>query len=265
MSLYDYKGILRDMDTEYANNANFSYAFNETAETSYTVIRIFQKKIDGTRQYPFVRKPATKKTAYELADLEGWYVVINAAINDGMLIENNVVITDSAASRQPGVIPLTIDNQGNLGYVDADTTGKGQTYVNNGIISALCGFFPIINNYENFEYPTNIPGTFDTADWINCQRNVIGQFSNGDYCIITGEGRGFANSKGFTIPQIQDVCKSLGLKFAYNLDGGGSTQTVICKKNVNTIYETSEHSTGRPINALIAFNGTSVFKIPNYN
>lgn len=265
MSIYDCRGMLRDMYSDYANNADFSYAFNSTAETNYTVIRVFQTKLDGTKQFPFVRKPATKKTAYELADIEGWSVVINAGINDGMLIENSIVITDAAASRQTGVIPLTINNVGTLGYVGADTTGKGQTYVDSGIVSAVCGFFPIIDNYENYSYPTDIPGTFDTASWVQCQRNVIGQFDNGDYCIITGEGRGYANSVGFTIPQLQDLCKSLGLKFAYDLDGGGSTETVIGKKMVNTIYETSEHSTGRPINALIAFNGLSTFKIPNFS
>ena len=58
----------------------------------------------------------------------------------------------------------------------------------------------------------------------------------------------------------QTVCKKLGLKFAYNLDGGGSTETMFCGKHFNTIYE---NVTGRKVPTFIVFNGGTVFDIPN--
>jgi exopolysaccharide biosynthesis protein len=58
----------------------------------------------------------------------------------------------------------------------------------------------------------------------------------------------------------QRICKELGVKFAYNLDGGGSTQTVYGKKIVNSIYE---GTTGRKRGTFIVFNGTSQYDIPN--
>lgn len=266
MIAYNYLGEALNLQDLFYENTNFTYG--RINNTNYTIMRIFKKRLDGNSQYPFVRNiyiPYQKpgQTAYELANSEGWYLVINGGIGDGLVIENGVVITDKASGDllgQVGAMPLTINANGDLGYVEADTTGKGESYVANGIVSAVCGFFPIITNYENFQYPTDIPHTFDDPTWVNCQRNVIGQFENGDYCIITGEGRSFANSTGFTIAQLQDLCKSIGLKFAYDLDGGGSTETVLGKKLINQVYE---GTTGRTLATAIVFNGLNQYLIPS--
>lgn len=266
MIAYDYNGAPLNSKDLFYENTKFSYG--RVNNTNYTIMRIFKKRLDGNNQYPFVRNiyiPYQKpgQTAYELANSEGWFLVTNGGIGDGLTIENGVVITDKSSGDllgQVGAMPLTINTSGDLGYVDADTTGKGAQIVNSGVVSAVCGFFPIIDNYENFSYPTDIPHTFDDPNWVNCQRNVIGQFENGDYCIITGEGRNYANSVGFTIPQLQDLCKSIGLKFAYDLDGGGSTQSVLGKKLINHAYE---GTTGRTLATAIVFNGKNTYQVPN--
>ena len=154
---------------------------------------------------------------------------------------------------------LSIDENGDLGYLPADTTGHGDEYVADGIVSAVCGFFPIVVDYDDYNYPTNIPGTFDTENWIRAQRQVIGQYANGDYAILTCEGRNFNNSTGLTISELQTLCKDFGMKFAFNLDGGGSTQTVIDYKNINSIYE---GTSGRKRSLYIVFNGSNEYSIP---
>ena len=90
----------------------------------------------------------------------------------------------------------------------------------------------------------------------NAQRQIIGQFNNGDYAILTTEGRGFANSDGWTVSEAQDICVKHGLKFAYLLDGGGSTETVVGSKHINSIYE---GTSGRKVPSFIIFNGTNIF------
>lgn len=258
MQYYDYQGHAVNGVDDFRQNVIIDYGRYE--DTNYTMLRIFKKRLDGTYQYPFARDVwagGTKggKSCYQIAVDEGWLLALNGGLNEGLCIENGVLITDVTATNHAGAMPLTIDSNGDLGYVEADTTGTGQTLINQGIVSAVCGFFPIINNYENFNYPSTIGNLISSA----AQRNVIGQFDNGDYCIITSEGRNYAHSTGLVMAQMQNLCKSIGLRFAYNLDGGGSTQTVLGLKNLNHIYE---NDTGRTLASMIVFNGKTTFEKP---
>lgn len=259
MKIYDYLGKQQNTQDSFADNVAISYGFDETSHTNYTVFRINKKRVDGTLQFPFLRRVVPRSTAIELANSEGWVYVTNGGVGTGLVIENSVVIQDDSLPVEVGALPLSINQSGDLGYLEADTIGKGQTYVNQGVVSAFCGFFPVIVDYENFNYPTDIPGT-DTEAWQHAQRQIIGQFGNGDYLFIVSEGRSFDNSVGFTMSDVQRVCKKLGAKFAYNLDGGGSTQTVIGKRQVNQVYE---GTSGRLRGTFLVFNGTDTFNIPN--
>ena len=255
MYLYNKDGGIINAQSVFNDNINYRYEFDDVSSTNYAVFRINKKRIDGTLQYPFARYVSTRTTAKLLAENEGWLFVVNGGIGTGLIIENSVVIDDTESSAHPGTLPLSINSSGDLGYLEADTTGKGATYVSQGIVSALCGFYPIIDNYNEFNYPTDIPGT-DSQDWQYAQRQIIGQFGNGDYMFLVSEGRSFDNSVGLTMADAQRVCKKLGVKFAYNLDGGGSTQTVIGDRNVNLIYE---GTSGRTRGTFFVFNGTTTF------
>lgn len=265
MDIYNYHGTHLNTQNVFDENVNIRYAFDETSHTNYTVFRINKKRIDGTTQYAFGRcipnsasSVQLMKTPYELALQEGWILVTNGGIGTGLMIENGVVIDDTTPAEHSGVLPLSINQSGDLGYLESDTIGKGATYVSQGVVSAMCGFFPIVVDYEDFEYPS-IPDT-DTEAWRHAQRQIIGQFGNGDYMLLTSEGRSFDNSVGLTMADAQRICKTLGVKFAYNLDGGGSTQTVIGKRIVNSIYQ---GTSGRVRGTFIVFNGTDIFGAPN--
>lgn len=55
---------------------------------------------------------------------------------------------------------------------------------------------------------------------------MIAQFDNLDLLIFSCGGRGF-DGDGMTAKEMMKILKDLGVKFAFNLDGGGSTSTVI--------------------------------------
>ena len=261
MNIYDYQGneVLNESLQNFIDNIDVDYAFDEDTNANYTVIRVYKKKLDGSLQYPFVYAPngagaGTKSTLDMITD-DGWMLAINAGVfntsnnkPDGVVVQNGVIVQDSIASIHTGARPLTIDSNGDLSYVSAETTGS--QIVANGIVSAVCGFRPIIVDYEAFA---------ESTDQTNAQRQIIGQFGNGDYAIVTCEGRNFDHSDGWTLTEAVAVCKKIGLKFAYNLDGGGSTETVLGKKQLNTIYE---NATGRIVPTFIVFNGKSTFEIP---
>lgn len=243
---------------DFLRNVTLTSGYDEASATSYTALRIFQERLDGEKQYPFVYAPnaagAASLSAKDLAALESWPLVINAGIfnmdtgcPDGLLIQNGTVIQEGPSVTHAGCKPLTIDFQGDLGYAEADAAAADLS----GMISAVCGFMPIVTDFQPVaEENWNAIDSYTQK----AQRQIIGQYANGDYAILTCEGRGFGGSQGWTMAEAQAVCQKLGLKFAYNLDGGGSTETVLGKKQLNTVYE---GDTGRKVPTFIVFNGTT--------
>lgn len=61
--------------------------------------------------------------------------------------------------------------------------------------------------------------------WSNTKhpRTIIGQYANDDLIVIVVDGRQGSYSSGITLERLQDKLLELGVKDAYNLDGGGST------------------------------------------
>lgn len=264
MSVYNVNGvIIAGVPDVFADNMHLDYSYDEESNANYTVIRIYKNKIDGSRQYPFVYAPNGINTctysAFTISAQKNFCVVINAGTfwtsgSDnqkprGLVIQNGVLIQDDQP-KTARYYPLTIDENGDLSYVASGASGS--SLIANGIVSAVSGWSPCIIDYDD---STNV--IFDGYDdQSNAQRQIIGQFGNGDYAIITCEGRNFDHSDGWTMNEARNVCKKLGLRFAYNLDGGGSTETVIGKKQINSIYEGQY---GRLVPTFIVFNGSDTF------
>lgn len=245
----------------------FRYALTGT---NYYLVRIPQTRTDGTKQYPFVTCPdglsSASQSALQYAEDTGYYAVINSGVFntrtkviDGITIENSQVIlnTPSAVhgSNPEPARPLTIDSNGTLSYVEYNA--DAYDLVEDGIVSCISGFMPIVVDGVVKSDWIGLWSTWATED---AQRQVFGQFPNGDYAIVTIEGRNFDSSNGMTMYQTADLCASLGLKFAYSLDGGGSTETVIEGEQLNVIYEGTN---GRKVPSFIVFNGTDTYGTPN--
>lgn len=246
---------------QFIQNTDIDYEYDSDTGANYTIIRVYKNRVDGKKQYPFVYAPnganAGTKSTLDLVNDEGWLLAINAGVfntstkkPDGIVIQNGEVVQGTISTNHSNCKPLTINSNGDLGYLEANVTGD---MVASNIVSAVCGFMPIIVDYE----------VVPSSEWNsvshyteNAQRQIIGQFGNGDYAILTCEGRGYDNSDGWTIPEAQTICQKHGLKFAYNLDGGGSTETMLGFKHLNTIYE---NTTGRIVPTFIVFNGTDTF------
>lgn len=227
--------------TNFRNNSLANFYWDSDHNTAYSVIRVFKNTLDGESLIPRITYVGPSAySAKELAIYKDYDLVINCGLGrltggsvEGILIQDGVVVNNSQPLDHGSVFPLTIDQNGDLGYAAPDA--DAEDLIANGIEQAFCGFAPLIVNYEDF----NDQSAYQDMTKYNqgAQRQIIGQFNNGDYCIITCEGRGYDNSVGWTIPECKAMCKSLNLKFAYNCDGGASTQTVVGKKQLQTWYE----------------------------
>ncbi len=64
-------------------------------------------------------------------------------------------------------------------------------------------------------------------------RTVIGMVEPGHYMFLTVDGRQTGYSEGLDYPALSQLCSDLGLKVAYNLDGGATAQMYFRDQRVN--------------------------------
>lgn len=256
VGIYNTQGKLADEHLRFPENLTVEYLYDTASSTAYYLTRIYKKRLDGSYQYPFIRNNGldNRKSVYDLVTSEGWEIGINVMNGSGnaYIIENGVLVETRDTPLTSPI--MTIDNNGDIAFVEAEDIDYSA--VPTGIVSASGGWWPIIENYEAV---TEYDGNYSAEpDFVNqpAQRQMFGQFGNGDYAIITSEGRSYDGSVGFTFDQARTVCIKHHLKNVMMLDGGGSTQTVIGKKNLNIVYE---QDTGRPIRVALVFNGTTKF------
>lgn len=247
--------------SSFQQNIIVNYYWDENTSTRYSIIRIYKNRTDGGIQIPLLDCIApqgnSQYSAKELAIAKGYHFVMNCAIfsldshgePDGVLIVNGQIINNSVPIGDGDIYILTIDANGDLNFAAPATDAN--TLLQNGIVSAFCGFAPLVVDYLETPHPEAYSGDGDHYN-MPAMRQVIGQYENGDYAVITCEGRGNENSVGWTIPETAQICIKHGLKFAYNCDGGRSTQTVIGKKQINKDY-------GRKVGTYICFNGTNSY------
>jgi len=159
---------------------------------------------------------------------------------DGVVISNGVVLKSTETIDHTECETLVFDAQGNVGwtdyYVDADALAAGTAYYYNiygdkvdqtaatRIVSAVTGFVPILVNSEvvydaadtSLYGYDNFVGHYTSA----ATRQIFGVKSDGSYGILT-------NTTGWTLEKAALTAQAEGFVFAYNLDGGGSAETVL--------------------------------------
>lgn len=275
---YDINGIevLPSVKERFKREIEVFYKRDDITGAFYTQLVIPQKNKYGDKQYPFVYwhnyPNGGVKSAFEVNQAMDFEVIINAGrysapygagvtltgLPKGTVIQNGVVLQQGASGNySPSLdMVLTINSDGKIGY--ANPLDSASDLVSNGVVSAVTGFVPILSGYENIEDVIE-----DTPAWISyidreddSQHQVIGQYDNGDYAIITTEGRTYQGGNFFTIKQVQTLCKNLGIKDAFMLDGGGSTETVVGKRQLNPFYD---NTLGRVNPTFIIFNGSTEF------
>lgn len=108
-----------------------------------------------------------------------------------------------------------------------------------GIVNCLSGFAPLVDNHERADYSdlesiydsNAIAQAFIDSLPVKHPRQIIAQDDENNFYILSVMGR-FNNSKGLNYEEMQDYCLANNYKNAFNLDGGGSMQTVYNKNHV---------------------------------
>lgn len=223
---------------------SIEYGRDIASNTDWTLLVIPKTNYDGDTYRPCVKLTnatneclqgaANYKTISEYMTSIGTSYVLG--INAGIfLIDTNyepcgVTISDGVVKKSTnegdGATKssiLTINSSGNLGYSPISKTAS--QLVSEGITDATTGWVNIINDYVISDDMWLYTGAI-----ANHPRQVIGQFENGDYLVFSCDGRD-TDETGMDMIQIANILLSKGVKFAFNLDGGGSTFTIIKTTN----------------------------------
>ncbi len=83
--------------------------------------------------------------------------------------------------------------------------------------------------------------SFDTFTYLTHShpRTVLGYYEPGHYCFIVVDGRQNGYSRGMYLTELSKLCESLGLKIAYNLDGGHCSSMILNGNTVSRPYQIS--------------------------
>ena len=244
----------------YNNIICTDYLRDEVTGTSYQITRITQKKFDGTLLIPRIQLTSSgigkgdTKTTLQYMEANNHDFAINGGIfdmssdlSDGTIISKGEVLQDAQPSTHFHQYTLGIKSNGEMTSFPYNISGQEMVDTHD-IVEAVVGFVPIIVNGEKT--------TSDVLELcphgaVSNPRQVIGQLINGDYITLTCDGRA-SGEKGFTLIDMQRILmERKDVKFAYNLDGGGSTSTVVEKKHINRIIEGQK---GRRVPNIITFD-----------
>ncbi len=212
----EYLTISKEYDA--ASNTTYYLTRIKHKDKNSNIIKLrtqFSNRSEGetTRTFAIRNKTAVAINASQgLDDLPD-----NARQPAGIQIINGEIIQDLNTTAYTLGIK---DNNELLAYAPGT---KAQDILNDGTKTALTAFAPLIENYEWVsDEVLAVRGNLA----VKHPRQVIAQFGNLDLLIFSCGGRGF-DGDGMTAKEMMKVLKALGVKFAFNLDGGGSTSTVI--------------------------------------
>lgn len=156
---------------------------------------------------------------------------VNIYQNNARILIQNGTAVNSIGNREQVV---AIMNDGTLKTYD--TTGlSAEALIEDGVEYCSTAFYPVI---ENGVITDVIQGE---ADWTTpYQRQVIGQDADKNIYLLTTDGKPeniYHYSYGLTMQQCANILLDLGCVYAYQLDGGGSTSTVVNETVINQVTD----------------------------
>lgn len=262
MALYDVNGNVRasaEIDIEYGRYEG----------ASYYLARIPRFTLDGRRIKPKVAITSadgsvsgSKVSALNFAKRENTLFTLNAGLFNtqtmrpqGQTIVDGVSMTNTPMTDDMGspisedeCYPLCIDDNGDLS-APYERSIDTATMIADGVKYAVTAWGQFIENFAKAD-SSKYNEIVHVGKYV---RQTIGQYQNGDYFVCTVDGiKGIItqNETGMTYDTLANLLISKGVKFAYSLDGGGSAETVIEKRQINPIFE---GVSGRAVPTVIYF------------
>lgn len=246
-------GNVMYFEHQYNNEVTIQHKRSKVYGTTYWMFIINDKKFDGSTIKPRIvgtdasnplgGSGVTNVSSFAVKD--NYLHVVNGGIfctqnyaNGKVNEADGITIIDGNILRSTGVEQFAVEQY----VLGIDANGHFKTYRNetaenilaDGCIHAVTAFVPLV---ENGEAVNNSVLSVCPHYNVKHPRQVIGRLKDGKYFTFACDGRTDGEA-GMTLAEVIDtITADLPVEFAFNLDGGGSTQSVVGKKLVNRILD----------------------------
>ncbi|HEY0669540.1 MAG TPA: phosphodiester glycosidase family protein [Sphingobacteriaceae bacterium] len=215
--------------SDFSENYSYSKHFDEESATYYYLTKINHKDKKG-RLLKLRNGMAEKKegeTALEFAERTKSDLVFNASLGKqnlgpGVRQPIGIQIVDGKIVQDLTWKYYTLGIKDDNELLAFKPRVRAQEVLDAGATNALTAFIPLIEDHKPVsEEIFKIAGHLQKHP-----RQVIAQFDNLDILFLSCGGRGI-DGEGMTAKDLVRILEKLNVKFAFNLDGGGSVSTVL--------------------------------------
>lgn len=144
-------------------------------------------------------------------------------IKDGKILKNGVMDLSDTFYEILAIMKDTYEFK----TYPANGTVTAEEMIADGVLDAFVGFYTIIKNGVAIDQSELSPGAHDPHP-----RQVVCKDNNDNYLIFTCDGR-TNDDRGMTINEVTTILKDYNINFAFMLDGGGSTSTIVKGEKIN--------------------------------
>ena len=167
------------------------------------------------------------------------------ARQSGYVIRNGKLYRDTSGNRDA----LVIQKNGEFKFVSESETSASEL-LQNGALQVF-SFGPVLLNNGEISVGENDEVGMAMA---SNPRTAIGYLGNNHYVFVVSDGR-TSESAGLSLYELASFMKELGVKDAYNLDGGGSSTMVFKGEIINNPTTSGRSGEERAVSDIVYIGG----------
>lgn len=167
------------------------------------------------------------------------------ARQSGYVIRNGKIYRDTSGNRDA----LVIQKNGEFKFVSESETNASEL-LQDGALQAF-SFGPVLLNNGEISVGENDEVGMAMA---SNPRTAIGYLGNNHYVFVVSDGR-TSESAGLSLYELASFMKELGVKDAYNLDGGGSSTMVFKGEIINNPTTSGRSGEERAVSDIVYIGG----------
>ena len=190
-------------------------------------------------------------TTSDVAENNNAVLAINGdyygARQSGYVIRNGKLYRDNSGNRDA----LVIQKNGEFKFVSESETSASDL-LQDGALQAF-SFGPVLLNNGEISVGENDEVGMAMA---SNPRTAIGYLGNNHYVFVVSDGR-TSESAGLSLYELASFMKELGVKDAYNLDGGGSSTMVFKGEIINNPTTSGRSGEERAVSDIVYIGGES--------
>lgn len=218
-------------------------AYDTTIQLTWVqVADASQLRTASYKKYPsksLARAATIAKREKAVLAINGDYFVHR---KEGYIVRNGEVLRQNYTDLYHSLI---IDKNGDFTIFPTNSEEAISSF--DGEIMQLMVFGPalVIDGVQQTDFEAKGPGILkECTPQKETQRLAICQMDTLSYLIIATEGPENKDSDGLTMAEFAQLCASLGVKQAFNLDGGSSSTVVLNDKKINSLSTGKVRSIG---------------------